>query len=109
MTAGDIYTIAGSSTGAVGTSGDGGAGTSALLSDPSGSSVDGAGNLYIADTDNNRIQEAGRHRATQWGTAMTGRGHLHRRRHRPRDMRDTSGDGGPATERAAGRPGRRRR
>ncbi len=48
MTAGDIYTIAG--TGRRGYSGDGGPGTSAKLSGPAGVSIDRAGNAVIADT-----------------------------------------------------------
>ena len=64
MTAGDIYTIAGSSSGTSGSSGDGGAATSALLDDPTGVALDSAGDLYIADSGNNRIQEVrGHHRA----------------------------------------------
>ncbi len=51
---GNISTVAG--TGAVGYSGDGGAATSALLGYPSGVSVDGSGNLYIADTNNSAIR-----------------------------------------------------
>ena len=55
MTAGDIYTVA--DTGKSGFSGDGGPATSAKLAEPSGVAVDGAGNLLIADTENNRIRE----------------------------------------------------
>jgi RHS repeat-associated protein len=55
-TANDMYTIAGSSSGTEGHSGDGGAATSALLNDPSSVALDSADNLYIADTDNNRVQ-----------------------------------------------------
>ena len=45
MTANDIYTIAGSKTGASGTTGDGGAATSALLQFPEGMALDAAGNM----------------------------------------------------------------
>ena len=38
-------------------SGDNGPATSALLSQPVGVAVDAAGNLYIADTGNNRIRK----------------------------------------------------
>ena len=51
---GIISTIAGS--GIRGFSGDGGAATSASLNDPKGVAVDGAGNIYIADTENHRIR-----------------------------------------------------
>jgi hypothetical protein len=54
MTAGDIYTVAGNGT--AGFFGDGGAGTSAWLSRPSGVAADGT-NLLIADTANSRIRE----------------------------------------------------
>jgi hypothetical protein len=54
-TAGYIYTVAGNGT--AGYSGDGGPATSAKLNYPASAAVDGVGNLYIADTDNNRIRE----------------------------------------------------
>jgi hypothetical protein len=50
-----IETIAG--TGSAGYGGDGGAATSAVLSQPEGLAFDSANNLYIADTGNNRIRE----------------------------------------------------
>ena len=43
-------------TGASGSSGDGGPATSATLRSPEGLWLDGAGNLYIADTGNHRIR-----------------------------------------------------
>jgi sugar lactone lactonase YvrE len=54
---GTITTLAGTST--AGFSGDGAAATAATLSKPSGVSIDAAGNVYIADTDNQRIREVG--------------------------------------------------
>jgi hypothetical protein len=71
MTANDIYTIAGSSSGSSGHSGDGGAATSALLSVPTGLATDAAGDLLIADEGNDRIQEIPASSGTQWGTSMT--------------------------------------
>jgi uncharacterized protein (TIGR03437 family) len=53
---GVIATIAGNGT--VGFSGDTGPATSARLATPLGIAVDFAGNLYIADRDNNRIRKA---------------------------------------------------
>ena len=53
--AGIITTIAG--TGEQGFAGDGGAATSALLDSPAGVAVDAGGNVYIADTHNNRIRK----------------------------------------------------
>jgi sugar lactone lactonase YvrE len=54
-TSGIITTIAGNGTS--GFSGDGGAATAAALSHPEGISVDAAGNIFITDTDNNRIRK----------------------------------------------------
>jgi hypothetical protein len=54
MAAGDIYTVAGN--GALGYAGDGGPATAAELFRPDGVTVDGAGNLVIADTGNNRVR-----------------------------------------------------
>ena len=71
MTAGDIYTVAGSASGTAGSSGDGGPATSALLSSPTGVALDAAGDLYIADQANNRAQEVAATTHTQWGIAMT--------------------------------------
>ncbi len=52
---GVISTVAGNGT--EGYSGDGGPATSAELNAPSGVAVDGAGNIYIADSDNNRVRK----------------------------------------------------
>ena len=51
---GIITTVAG--TGAFGFSGDGGLATNARLGSPSGIAIDGSGNLFIADRDNDRIR-----------------------------------------------------
>jgi sugar lactone lactonase YvrE len=69
MTAGDIYTVAG--TGATGFSGDGGPATSAELSGPASVAVDAAGNLLIADTGNNRVRVVAGGTGTFFGQAMT--------------------------------------
>jgi uncharacterized protein (TIGR03437 family) len=53
---GIITTIAGTS-GSPGFSGDGGPAKSAKLHSPSGVAVDGSGNVFIADTTNNRIRK----------------------------------------------------
>ena len=80
VSGGAITTIAGNGT--QGFSGDGGPATSASLAFPAGVAVDSAGNLYIADSDNNRI------RKVTGGTIATvaGNGNAY-----------FSGDGGPAT------------
>jgi NHL repeat len=91
MTAGDIYTVAGD--GARGDTGDGGPATSAELNRSSGVTVDGAGNLVIADTDSNRVRVVAATTGSFYGQAMTAGdiytvagGTTHR-----------LGDGGPAT------------
>ena len=53
--AGVITTIAGTGTG--GFSGDGGQATAAQLFAPGGVAVDGAGNVYVGDTSNNRVRK----------------------------------------------------
>src|SRR5437660_200594 len=59
MTAGDVYTIAG--TGVYGFSGDGGPAASARLSDPASVTLDAAGNLVIASNSANRVQVIANH------------------------------------------------
>ncbi|MGA1199046.1 MAG: hypothetical protein ACO36I_21340, partial [Candidatus Latescibacterota bacterium] len=54
-TAGTITTVAGN--GSFGFAGDGGGATSASLADPTGVFVDAQNNLYIADTNNQRIRK----------------------------------------------------
>jgi sugar lactone lactonase YvrE len=56
-TNGIITTVAGTSS--AGYSGDGGAATNASLNWPNGVAVDAFGNLYIADSDNNRLRKVG--------------------------------------------------
>lgn len=55
---GTISTVAGN--GVAGYAGDGGMATAAQLNRPAGIVVDGASNLYIADSDNNRIRKVAR-------------------------------------------------
>jgi secreted PhoX family phosphatase len=69
MTAGDIYTVAG--TGDPGFSGDGGPATAAELNNPDGVAVDLAGNLVIGDTYNNRVRVVAARTGTWYGQAMT--------------------------------------
>ena len=79
MTAGDIYTVAGSSSGTSGHTGDGGAATSALLDGPTAWRSTSAGDLYIADSGNNRVQEVAATTAHTMGHFHDRRRHLHRR------------------------------
>jgi hypothetical protein len=90
-TNGTITTIAGNGT--QGYSGDAGPATSAMLDSPAGVSVDGAGNIYIADWGNNRIRIV-----TPDGTINTIAG---------KGTKDFSGDGGPAGNGALNGPKRR--
>ena len=69
MTAGDIYTVAG--TGVPGISGDGGLATKAKLSTPDGVAVDAAGNLLIADQGTSRVRAVAVKSGTFYGQAMT--------------------------------------
>jgi hypothetical protein len=69
MTAGNIYTVAG--TGTHGFSGDGGPAAAAELSHPAGAAVDGSGNLLIADGGNGRIRVVAASSGTFYGQAMT--------------------------------------
>lgn len=78
---GTIHTAAG--TGLPGFNGAGGPATSTHLSLPGGVAVDGAGNLYIADTNNHRIRKV-----TPTGVMSTIAGS---------GVRGYGGDGGPAT------------
>ena len=70
--------------------GDDGPATSALLSVPNGVAIDSDGNLYIADTNNNRIRKVDRNGII---TTVAGNG-----------QRGFSGDGGPATMAALNQP-----
>ena len=79
--AGTIATIAG--TGTAGYSGDGGRATAAQLSGPDAVAVDGRGNVYIADRENNRVRRVS---ASGTITTIAGTG-----------VAGFSGDGGPAT------------
>ena len=69
MTAGDIYVVAGD--GFKGYRGDGGPGPAARLGNPAGIAVDGAGNLVIADSGNNRVRVLAAATGTFYGQAMT--------------------------------------
>ena len=92
MTAGDIYTIAGNGHRAF--SGDGGPATSAAIFDPTGVTVDAAGNVLIADSENNRIRVVAASNGTFYGIAMTA-GDIYTIA--GTGTRGFSGDGGPAT------------
>ena len=91
MTAGDVYTIAG--TGAPGFSGDGGPAVKAKLYYPVAAAVDHHGNVLIADWINQRVRVIAAATGTFYGQKMTvghiytvaGNGHG-----------SFSGDGGPA-------------
>jgi len=82
LSSGYIYTYAGN--GVQGFSGDGGPATSAELGQPSGVTLDAAGNLYIADNSNNRVRKVDA--VSGIISTVAGNG-----------TAGNSGDGGPAT------------
>jgi len=86
---GMISTVAGSGSGGS-YGGDGGYATEARLNNPSGVTFDTSGNLYIADTGNQRIRKVDRYGII---TTVAGNG-----------TRGYSGDGGRATEAQLGYP-----
>jgi hypothetical protein len=88
LTPGEITTVAGNN--AWGYSGDNGPATSAWLDSPNSVAVDASGNLYIADTSNNRIRKVAPSGAI---TTVAGNG-----------TAGYSGDGGPATSAELDRP-----
>jgi hypothetical protein len=92
MTAGNIYTIAG--TGVGGFSGDGGPATSAELDYPEGVGVDAAGNLLLADSFNSRVRVVAATSGMFYGQAMTA-GHIYTIA--GNGTAGFSGDGAPAT------------
>jgi trimeric autotransporter adhesin len=69
VTAGDIYTVAGD--GRAGYSGNDGPARKATLDNPSGVAVDAAGNLVVADTDNQVVRVVAARTGTFYGQAMT--------------------------------------
>jgi sugar lactone lactonase YvrE len=93
MTAGQIYTVAGS--GKDGFSGDGGPATSAEIDDPSGIVVDGAGNLVVSDSHNDRIRVVAASTGSFYGQAMTA-GDIYTVAGSAKS--GFAGDGGPATK-----------
>ncbi len=115
MTAGDIYTVAGSTI--PGSPGDGGPATGAYLGRPAGVAVDGAGNLVIADQYNHGVRVVATRTGTFYGQSMTA-GDIYTVA--GNGTAGFSGDGGTATKATlytpsdvavdgAGEPGDRRR
>ncbi|HEY1915082.1 MAG TPA: hypothetical protein VGH27_05840 [Streptosporangiaceae bacterium] len=92
MTAGYLYSIAGNGT--YGHSGDGGPATSAELGWVYGVTVDGSGNVVIADTTNDRIRVVAAKTGTFYGQQMT-QGDIYTVA--GDGTPGLSGDGGPAT------------
>src|SRR5215470_10357894 len=92
MTAGDIYTVAGN--GLFGFSGDTQLATAAKLDGPPAVAVDGAGNLVIADSGNDRVRVVAAASGTFYGQAMTAR-HIYTVA--GNGTTGFAGDGGPAT------------
>jgi YD repeat-containing protein len=104
MTANDIYTIAGQTSGASGTAGDGGPAASGYLYRPQAIAVDAKGDVYIADKDNNRIQEIQAAGGISWGQTMTA-GDIYTVAGSATGAAGSSGDDGPATSATLGPEG----
>ncbi|HEY2575273.1 MAG TPA: hypothetical protein VGI74_03090, partial [Streptosporangiaceae bacterium] len=100
MTAGHIYTIAGSGT--PGFTGDGGPATAAALHAPTGVAVDATGNLLVADTGNNRVRVVAASTGHRYGQEMTA-GHIYTIA--GSGTPGFTGDGGPAIRAGLGSPG----
>jgi uncharacterized protein (TIGR03437 family) len=94
---GSISTVAGN--GSLGYGGDGGPATSAELNQPEGVTVDAAGNLFIADTVNDRVREvtANGHIMTVAGTGYSA---VYDPIYDETGASSTTGDNGPATSAA---------
>jgi trimeric autotransporter adhesin len=101
MTAGHIYTVAGN--GASGFSGDGGPAVRAVLGFPGGVAVDGAGNIVVADTGNERLRVIAARSGTSYGVKMTG-GDIYSIA--GDGTAGYAGDGGPATRAKLNEPER---
>jgi hypothetical protein len=69
MTAGDIYTVAG--TGVYGDAGNGGPATAAWLTTPAGEAIDASGNLLIDDTNSSQVRVVAASTGTFYGQSMT--------------------------------------
>lgn len=97
-TTGQVHMIAGTGIAdQYGYSGDGGPATEALLCQPWDIAFDGAGNLFIADTNNNRIRRVDAR--TGIITTVAGSGPVNGLEHYGADGQGSfSGDGGPATQ-----------
>jgi hypothetical protein len=103
MTANDIYTVAGSSSGSAGSNGDGGAASAALLKAPQAIALDSAGDLLIADSSNNRVQEVAAATGTRWGISMTA-GDIYTISGSSSGSSGSSGDGGAASSALFSKP-----
>src|SRR5690242_16784192 len=87
---GTMSTVVGNGFGVQGSGGDGGPATSAILDTPTAILLDGSGNLYIADTLNNRVRKVGTD-----GNINTVAGN---------GQSNSTGDGGAATSAAINSP-----
>src|SRR5260370_23000033 len=95
MSANDIYTVAGRNSNNCTIGNNGKLATASNLNSPA-SVTDPNGNLYIADTSNNRVQEVGRTAQTEFGQSMTAN-YVYTVAGRPGGGGGDSRDGGAAT------------
>jgi RHS repeat-associated protein len=104
MASGYIYTVAGPTSGTSGVAGDGGPATSALLDSPGAVALDASGDIYVADTLNDRVQELSATTGSQWGQAMT-KADVYTVSGSAAGASGDAGDGGPAVWALLDEPG----
>jgi hypothetical protein len=103
MTAGDIYTVAGTP-GTTGLTDDDGLASSAELDYPDGVAFDADGDMFVTDAGNNRVMEVPVVTHTEWGVQMTA-DHIYAVAGSPTGQSGESADGLLATDSLFNAPG----
>lgn len=97
LTAGDLYRVVGRDGCTGGDTGDGAAANLAYLDGPAGLSLDSSGDLFVADSYNNRVQEVAAVGGTQWGHVTVVANDVYTIAGNASGTAGYSGDGGLAT------------